>query len=79
MPLVVIDQYIGALRQFEAIAIDMGRQDGLIVGSNQLSEVLTSYGIEHTYETYEGDHTNRVGERYTDHVLPFFSEVLDFE
>lgn len=79
VPLVMIDQYIPALRQFDAIAIDIGTEDGLIGANRELSEVLTAYGIEHTYETYAGDHTNRVAERYGEHVLPFFSEVLEFE
>jgi enterochelin esterase-like enzyme len=79
VPLVMIDQYIPSLRKYDAIAIDVGLQDGLIGANRELSAVLTSYGIEHTFETYEGDHTNRVAERYGQHVLPFFSEVLDFD
>ena len=34
--------------------------------------------IRHTFETYEGDHTNRVPERIEKHVLPFFSNNLSF-
>jgi len=79
VPLVMVDQYVPALKQYDAIALDCGEQDNLIGANRQFSEVLTSYGIEHTFETYEGDHTNRVAERYGDHVLPFFSRVLAFE
>jgi enterochelin esterase-like enzyme len=79
VPLVMIDQYIPSLRKYDAIAIDVGLQDGLIGANRELSEILTAYGIEHTFETYEGDHTNKVSERYGQHVLPFFSEVLDFD
>jgi len=79
VPLVMIDQYIPNLRQFDAIALDIGLQDGLLDQNRQLSQVLNDYGIEHSFETYEGDHTNRVAERYGQHVLPFFSRVLDFD
>ncbi len=79
VPLVMIDQYIPSLKQFDAIALDIGLQDGLLEQNRRLSEVLAAYGIEHSFETYEGDHTNRVAERYGQHVLPFFSRVLDFE
>ncbi len=79
VPLVMVDQYVPALKQFDAIALDVGEQDGLIGANRELSDVLNAYGIEHTFETYEGDHTNRVAERYGEHVLPFFSRVLAFE
>jgi hypothetical protein len=39
---------------------------------------LTQAGVPHKFETYEGDHTNRVKERYEMSVLPFFSENLKF-
>jgi hypothetical protein len=32
----------------------------------------------HTYEEYEGDHTNRIADRVEMHVLPFFSNHLSF-
>jgi S-formylglutathione hydrolase FrmB len=79
VPLTMIDQYIPNLRTFDAIGMEVGRQDGLIGVNTQLSEVLTSYGIEHSFETYEGNHTNKVAERYETRVLPFFSRVLEFD
>ncbi|HEY5566880.1 MAG TPA: hypothetical protein VIM81_06510 [Gammaproteobacteria bacterium] len=54
-------------------------QDSLIGVNKALSHVLTSYGIEHVYETYEGNHTNKVAERYETRVLPFFSRELAFD
>ena len=39
---------------------------------------LTTVGVRHTFETYEGDHTNRVVERIEMKVLPFFSQQLSF-
>jgi enterochelin esterase-like enzyme len=79
VPLATIDQYVPALRTFKAIGIEVGTQDGLIGDNKQISDVLTSYGINHVYETYEGNHTNKVAERYETHVLPFFSRELVFE
>jgi enterochelin esterase-like enzyme len=79
VPLTMVDQYIPNLRTFDAIGIEVGLQDGLIGQNKALSDVLTSYGIEHVYETYEGNHVNRVAERYETRVLPFFSRELAFE
>jgi enterochelin esterase-like enzyme len=79
VPLAMIDQYIPNLQKYDAIGIEVGLQDGLIGGNKAISDVLTSYGIEHVYETYEGNHTNKVAERYETRVLPFFSKELAFE
>jgi enterochelin esterase-like enzyme len=79
VPLAIIDQYITNLKKFDAIGIEVGLQDGLIGVNRQISDVLTTYGIDHVYETYEGDHTNKVAERYETRVLPFFSKALVFE
>jgi enterochelin esterase-like enzyme len=77
-PLAMIDQYIPKLRQYDAIGLEVGLQDGLAEANRALDRVLTDYGIEHSFETYEGDHTNRVAERFRDAVLPFFSAHLEF-
>src|SRR5689334_344275 len=44
-PLAFIDQYIGNLRQYRAIAIDVGDQDGLRIGAAKLHEILDKYAI----------------------------------
>jgi len=41
--------------------------------------MLTSFGVAHGYDEYEGDHTNRVFERIEKNALPFFSKQLSFE
>jgi enterochelin esterase-like enzyme len=79
VPLANIDQHVPALRTFKAIGIEVGTQDGLIGDNKAISEVLKRYGIEHVYETYDGDHVNKVAERYETRVLPFFSRELEFE
>ncbi len=74
----MIDQYVGSFESFDAIAIDIGLQDGLLADNRALHERLLDYGIAHDFETYEGNHTNRVADRFEGSVLPFFSEHLDF-
>jgi hypothetical protein len=75
----MVDQYIGVLKGYDAIAIDVGLQDGLLASNRQISDILSAYGIEHSYETYEGDHTSGVAARFEGSVLPFFSQYLQFE
>jgi enterochelin esterase-like enzyme len=75
-PLVFIDQYVGGLRQYRAIAIDVGDQDGLTTGAVKLHEILDNYGIAHTFEVYPGTHTSAVADRFQNHVMPFFSKNL---
>ena len=77
-PLAFIDQYIGNLRQYRAIAIDVGDQDGLKIDTGKLHEVLDTYGIANTFEIYHGTHTSAVADRFQNHVLPFFSQNLCF-
>ncbi|GAB3933951.1 alpha/beta hydrolase [Larkinella terrae] len=79
-PLAMIDQYIPNLKKLHAIAFDAGSKDVGIAASNKvLNSVLNDYQIRHTYEEYDGDHINRVGERIEKKVLQFFSENLSFE
>ena len=78
--LYVIDQYISNLIKLNAIAMDAGLQDRGISGSTKnLHELLESYEIPHLYESYEGDHLNRIAERIRTKALPFFSKHLAFE
>lgn len=74
----MIDQYIPNLKKYSAIGMDVGNQDGLAGSNEQLANVLGAYGIEHSFELYDGNHANRVAERMEQKVLPFFSQHLDF-
>ncbi len=78
-PLAFVDQYIGGLRRYRAIAIDVGDQDGLKVDTAKLHEVLDKYGIANSFEIYEGTHTSKVADRFQNHVIPFFSKNLCFQ
>jgi enterochelin esterase-like enzyme len=77
-PLAFIDQYIGSLRQYRAIAMDVGDKDGLKADTGKLHDVLDRYGIANSFEVYEGTHTSAVADRFQNHVLPFFSKNLCF-
>jgi enterochelin esterase-like enzyme len=75
-PLALVDQYIGNLRQYRAIAIDVGDQDGLRTGAQKLHDILDSYGVANTFEVYPGTHTSAVAVRFQNFVMPFFSKNL---
>ncbi len=78
-PLAFIDQYIGNLRQYRAISIDVGDQDGLKTDTTKLHNILDAYGIANGFEIYSGTHTSAVADRFQNHVMPFFSKNLCFE
>jgi enterochelin esterase-like enzyme len=78
-PLAFIDQYIGSLRRYRAIAIDVGDQDGLRNDAGKLHEALDRYGIANNFELYPGTHTSKVADRFQNHVMPFFSRSLCFQ
>lgn len=75
-PLAFVDQYIGNLRQYHAIAFDVGDQDGLRFDTIKLHDILDKYGIANSFEIYHGTHTSAVADRFQNHVLPFFSRNL---
>jgi S-formylglutathione hydrolase FrmB len=77
-PLAFVDQYIGNLKQYRAIAMDVGDQDGLRVDAGKLHDVFDKYGIANSFEIYPGTHTSAVADRFQNHVVPFFSQNLQF-
>ena len=78
-PLAFFDQYVGSLRRYRAIAIDVGDQDGLRNDSGKLHEALDKYGIANGFEVYQGTHTSKVADRFQNQVMPFFSRNLCFQ
>ena len=53
-PLAFADQYIGNLRRYRAIAMDVGDQDGFRADTGKLRDILDTYGIANTFELYPG-------------------------
>ncbi len=78
-PLAFADQYVGNLRRYRAIAMDVGDQDGLRVDAEKLHGILDTYGIANTFEVYPGTHTSKVADRFQNHVMTFFSGNLRIE
>jgi S-formylglutathione hydrolase FrmB len=77
-PLAFVDQYIGNLKRYRAISMDVGDQDGLRFDAAKLHAIFDSYGIANGFEIYSGTHTSAVADRFQNHVLPFFSKNLCF-
>ena len=75
-PIEMVGQHVAALNRYYAIAIDIGLQDSLLASNQQLHEALTRLHVPHSFEEYEGDHTNKVRERIERNVLPFFAKNL---
>lgn len=78
-PLVFVHQYIGNLKQYRAIAMDVGDQDGLRFDATKLHDIFDNYGVVNSFEIYSGTHTSAVADRFQNHVMPFFSKNLCFE
>jgi S-formylglutathione hydrolase FrmB len=78
-PVAMLDQYVPNLKKMKAIALDVGLQDNLITSNKVLVDALTRFGVAHTFETYEGDHSSKVAQRMEEKVLPFFSQKLSFD
>jgi enterochelin esterase-like enzyme len=75
-PLAFVDQYIGNMKQYRAIAMDVGDQDRLREDAGKLHDVFDSYGLPNTFEIYSGTHTSAVADRFQNYVLPFFAKNL---
>ena len=76
-PLVLVPQYLPALKSLEAFAMDIGDKDFLIEGNRAFRAELDRFGVKYDFELYEGDHGNRIAERIRTEVLPFFGRHLD--
>ena len=78
-PLAFVDQYIGNLRRYKGISMDVGDKDGLKIDATKLHEVFDQYGLQNSFEIYQGTHTSAVADRFQNHVMPFFSKNLCFK
>jgi S-formylglutathione hydrolase len=82
MPLYLVEQYRDSFLKLRGIFIDVGQFDEfshIRIASHAFSAELAAKGIPHTFEMYEGgDHSNKIRERFEQHVVPFFARVLEF-
>jgi pimeloyl-ACP methyl ester carboxylesterase len=75
-------EYKENLLKLKGIVVDYGIQDELAwipKGAEYYGEQLTAAGIPVKVESYNGNHFNRLSERIGEHMLPFFSQILQFE
>ena len=75
IPINMVDQFVTNLRRLR-IAFDIGLQDRLLEANRQFRDALKRNGVEHTYEEFEGGHTDKTRERIGTRTLPFFSRTL---
>jgi S-formylglutathione hydrolase len=79
-PLNMIASHAEQLKRLRGFMFDVGLSDQLVSPRSlaAMDSALTKAGVRHTYETYDGDHTNRIAARLAARLLPFFSQTLDF-
>jgi enterochelin esterase-like enzyme len=78
-PVAMVSQYAPQMKSFKAIMMDVGLQDPLLKGNVMMHEALLRVGVAHEYVNYEGDHVNRIPERFEKNVLPWFAKQLVFK
>jgi len=59
----MVDQYVPNLKRYRAIAIEVGTRDPFLTLSTQLDHALTRLGVQHKFETQDGDHGSRIKAR----------------
>ena len=79
-PVMMLHQYVPALKSYGAIGLESGDKDFVAVsGAKRLHELLDGYSIAHEYEIYPGDHIDRIHARLTSKLMPFFDAHLKFQ
>ncbi len=76
-PLAMVSSHITALESFDGIGLDVGDKDGLVRDDTLIHQELEKFGIDHEWAVYEGTHTDKIGPRFKDVVLPWLAEHLD--
>ena len=79
-PIERLDERAEGLRRLRALALDTGHDDQfphIPPGARAFSQRLAELGVPHSFHLYDGDHRNRMRERFRNIVLPFFARHLD--
>lgn len=80
MPLYLIEQYRENLMKLRGIILDVGEIDEFTHirrTTAKLSSELSDREIPHAFEIYkDGNHGNKIRERFETSVIPFFSKTL---
>jgi hypothetical protein len=80
MPVYLADQYRANLARLRGLAFDVGSRDEfphIPLSCRAFARSLQRNRVAHTFEEYDGGHSDRVPERIETKMLPFFSRVLD--
>lgn len=80
MPVNLADQYRANLARLRGLAFDVGSRDEfphIPLSCRAFARALQRNRVAHTFEEYDGDHSDRVPERIETKMLPFFARVLD--
>ena len=77
-PYTMLSTYKDNLKQVK-ILLDCGDTDEFNPSNNLFAQKLTELGIDHIFEVYVGDHTNKAALRFGSAGFPFLSENLDHE
>ena len=75
-PIVMVSAHVPALKSFTAVASDGGDKDGLTKDAGVMHQELDSFGVDNSFEVYDGNHVNHIAERFESKVLPFFAKHL---
>lgn len=77
-----VETYKENFLKLGAITLEYGTREEfswIPAGCAYYSQRLAAAGIAHELVTFDGGHSDRLGERIEEHMLPFFSRVLSFE
>jgi S-formylglutathione hydrolase len=79
-PLLSIPKSADRLKRLKGFMFDVGLSDPLVplAALAAVDSALIRAGVPHAFETYDGNHSNRIAERLATKVLPFFTRTLDF-
>lgn len=76
-PLAMVSSHVAALQSFDGIGADVGDRDGLVRDDTLIHQELEKFGIAHDWAIYEGTHTDKIGARFAEVVLPWMAGHLD--
>jgi S-formylglutathione hydrolase FrmB len=79
-PIRLIPSSAERLKKLKGFMFDVGTSDPLVPLAQlaAMDTALTRAGVPHVFDTYDGNHSNRIAERLATTVLPFFTRTLDF-
>lgn len=75
-PLAMLPQYVTNLKTYANVGIEIGDKDGLIADNRILDDLMTRFGIKHSYTVFDGGHADKFAVRVKDFMIPFFQKTL---